>query len=193
MALKKFQAALVSLTVVLSTLAFAQDQEMSQGRGTLSYLQKEPTTLFDMGMKRLRKAALDTVSRMVTKPGTQPTSSVSYKHDEGIINILFNLQTESADNMETLRLQCLDKRRSTILRMFRVGLTDYTSQLSTGERLRRRIGIQFTHEPIGSVKEALSVGEQLGQITYFTVSLTTTTEPAVSVSCRALATDLLVK
>ncbi len=191
MALKFFQAALVSLTVVLSTLASAQ--EMDQGRGTLNYLQKESTTLFDVGMKRLRTAALDTVSKMVAKPGQQPTTSVKYQHDAGIIDILFNLQTENADNMETLRLQCVDKRRSTLLRMFRVGLTDYTSQLSISERLRRRIGNQFAHEPISSVKEVLSLGEQLGLITYFTVTLTTMTDPAISATCRALATDLMVK
>jgi len=66
-------------------------------------------------------------------------------------------------------------------------------QLSAGERIRRRIGAQFAHESIGSAKETLSLGEQLGLITYFTVTLTTTAQPAIRVSCRALATDLKVK
>jgi len=185
---KMFQTALVLLcATVLSGPSLAQGQE------TLARLQKEPVTLFDLGMKSLRRLALDATANMAAKPGMGPSSSVRYKHAAGIIEIEFNLKTENANSIEQLRQQCLEIRRKTILKVFRIGLSDYTSQLSVNERIRRRIGGQFAHEPLGSMTETQALGEQLGQITYFAVNLTTATEPAISVSCRALATDSMAK
>lgn len=192
MVYRTFQAVLLMLlTAVLSAPSLAQEQ--GQGRGTLTYLQKEPATLFDMGMKRLRRAALSTASQMIVKPGMKPKSRVSYKHDAGIIEIEFNLVTETSENMDLLRQECINNRKNIILRMLQIGLTDFTTQLSVNERIRRRIGAQFSHEPVSSGKETLSLGEQLGQITYFTVVLTTAADPAISVTCRALAMDLIEK
>ena len=77
--------------------------------------------------------------------------------------------------------------------MFRIGLTDFATPLSVNERIRHRIGGQFAHEPMGSMHETQSLGDRLGLITYFSIKLTTTAEPAVSVTCRALVTDFMLK
>ncbi len=182
---------LVFISSVFAHSAFAQESQ-SQGRRTLQYLQKEPVTLFDLGMKRLRSAVLDTVSKMTTRPGMQPTASITYNHNSGLIEILFNLKMDTIENMEALRQQCLIRRKATILKLFQIGQTSYASQLSMTERIQRRIGRQFVHEAADSAKNTLIIGDQLGQLIYVTVSITTTDTAAISVSCRALTTDLLI-
>jgi len=176
------------LTAFLSGPALAQQS----GQGIITYLQKEPVTLFDLGMKRLRSAALDTVAKMTPKPGMEPLTSVRYDHATGLIEITYNLKVEATGGIEQLRQRCVEDRMSIILKMFRVGLTDFTSLLSVTERIQRRIGAQFTHEPIASTKEALSLSEHLGQIAYTTLTLTNVADPNISVSCRALTTDLVL-
>lgn len=188
MVVKLFRSSLVLLVAaVLSTPVLAQ----GQGRGTLTYLQNEPTTLFDMGIKRLRSAVLRTASQMIAKKGVKPTSSVRYKDSPGIIELEFNLITESSGDMDTLRQECIKYRRDSIIRVFQIDQASFNIQLSLKERIRRRLGAQFAHEPIASVKETLSLGEQLGEITYFSVILSRALDPAVSVTCRALAIDLM--
>jgi len=174
-------------TIILSGPA------MAQGRGSLDYLQKEPLTLFDIGMKGLRRLALNTLEKIADKPDMMPTSSVRYMHATGTIEISFKFKTKIKTNsIEQLRRDCIEIRRDAILKMFNIGLTDYGGPLSIKERIRRRIGIQFAHEPIDSITEFLALGEQLEHITYVEVTLTTTL-PAVSVACRELATELIVK
>lgn len=192
MKLQMFQIPLVVIISSVLALSAVAQEPQSEGRRTLQYLQKEPTTLFDIGMKRLRSAVLDTVGKMTARPGMQPTASITYNHNAGLIEILFNLKTEATENMEVLRQQCLTKRKATILKMFQIGQTNYASQLSVTERIQRRIGRQFAHEAIDSAKNTLTIGDHLGQLTYFTVTLTTTDAAAISISCRALATDLLI-
>jgi len=176
------------LTAVLSGTALAQQS----GQGIMTYLQQEPVTLYDLGMKRLRSAALDTIAKMTTKPGMEPLTLVRYDHAAGLIEITYNLKVEAPGGIEQLRQRCVDDRKSIILKMFRIGLTDFASLLSIPERIRRRIGAQFTHEPIASTKEALSLSEHLGQVTYTTLTLTNVADPNISVSCRALTTDLVL-
>ena len=180
------------LSSIIALSAFAQEPQ-NKGVRTLQYLQKEPATLFDIGMKRLRSSVLDTVGKMISRPGMQPTASITYNQTAGIIEILFNLKTEATENTEILRQQCLTKRKTTILKMFQIGKTNYASQLSVTERIQRRIGRQFVHEAIDSAKNTLIIGDQLGQITYVAVTLTTTDAAAVSITCRALVTDLLIE
>lgn len=149
-------------------------------------------TLFDAGMKSLRRLALDTAEKTAAKLGTEVTSNVYYKHAAPAIEIVFHFTIHNTATVEKLRLQCVDLRRDAILKMFRIGLTGYPSDLSVHERIRRRIGGQFAPEPTTSISETIALGEQLGQLTYVEATLETTNEPVVSVSCRALATDSMV-
>lgn len=155
------------------------------------YLQKEPMTLFDAGMKSLRRLALDTAQVLSAPPDVSAASNVTYNVTVNQIDIHYHVTIEDAKSIESLRQQCISTRKDAILRMFRVGLTDYASQLSVPERIRRRIGGQFAHEPSGSLQETERLGERLALLTFVAVKLETTKEPTISTTCRALATDSL--
>ncbi|HEY9080425.1 hypothetical protein [Magnetovibrio sp.] len=156
---------------------------------TFTYLQKEPMTLFDAGMKSIRRLALDTAANLSSTPGVDATSIVRYMSTSNEIEILFSIKSKNIEDIEHLRQQCIKIRKSTLLKMFRIGLTDYSTPLSVRERIRNRIGGQFAHEPAGTIAETVSLGERLAAVTFFAVKLTPASAPDVSVTCRALVTD----
>mgnify|MGYP000135377869 CR=1 FL=1 len=164
-----------------------------QAQGTFQRLQEQPMTLFDAGMKSLRRLALDTAEKIALKTGHETTVTVNYRHPTASIEIVFQIKTKPSGTATPLQQQCIELRREAILKMFRIGLSDYASNLSTSERIRRRIGGQFAPEPVLSMNESIALGEQLGQITFFEVKLTSEKEPGNAVSCRALATDSMAK
>ena len=174
-------------TVLFPATTVAQEDIKS----VFTYLQKEPMTLYDAGMKSLRRMALDTAARLTTSPDLEAASGVNYKPTVGQIEIIFSIKTKDASALDVLRQQCIAIRKDAILKMFRIGLTQYSSPLSVNERIRNRIGGQFAHEPMGSMQETQRLGDRIGPITYFTVKLSTTSEPTVSVTCSALVSDAM--
>lgn len=163
-----------------------------QIRGALERLQKQPMTLFDAGMKSLRRQALDTADRLSAQSGMDVTASVVFLSSDPAIKISFAFKTPKVNRSDELALLCPQVRRDAILKMFRVGLANYQTNLSVSERIRRRIGGQFAPEPISSLSETIALGEQIGQMTYFEVSLVSTENPDIKASCQALATDSLI-
>lgn len=188
----KRSAKLLTLTALLGTMMFVP-ASMAQQRGALTYLQKEPMTLFDAGMKSLRRLALDGAEKVSVASGLPTTSRVSYKDSEARITIAFEFTVKATETPEKMRKDCAEYRRKSILRMFRIGRSDYGFELSVSERIRRRIGGQFAHEPTISMTETIALGEQLGNLTYFQVTLATDGEPAFTVTCQGLAHDLMLK
>lgn len=188
--IKKVPFLLPVLIVILSLSSSAFAQDLEKKRKTLSYLQSEPATLFDQGMKRLRSAALNTAARLIDKSNIHITSSVSYKHEEGNIEIQFNLKDKVAGNPENLHKNCLQSRKNLIFKMFSIGPTEFSSQTPVNERISRRIGVQFAHEPVESSQSVLSMARQLETLTYVTVNLAAD-DPSFNVTCRGLAVDLL--
>lgn len=160
-------------------------------KGIFPYLHAEPVTLFDLGMKSLRRLALETVASVVSRPGRKGASRLFYDPALKTIEIVFTVSIDDDEKVSRLRQRCVELRRYMIRRMFNLGLTDYASPLSPEERVRRRLGAQFAHEPMGPAKEARSLGEQLAPLTFFGVTLATTVTPPVSVTCRGLATDFM--
>jgi len=134
-------------------------------------LAKESTTLFDMGMKRLRRLVLDAAVR-ISSPGTAantpaPASRVWYRADTATIEILFQFRISGAPPTAQ---QCMETRRRAITDTFSIGRTIYTVNLSFGERVRRRLGLIFAHEPLESGKEVIAIGERLSELTFVEIS-----------------------
>jgi len=167
--------------------------------GVFEYLHKEPMTLFDAGMKSLRRLAMDTAVDLTAKTGGKVTSSVSFSPTTRQIEIGLNLKTSEDLEIAAMRQKCVELRKAAILRMFRVGVSDIqsaldgASQLSTTERIRRRIGAQFAHEPSGSYGAFQTLGDRISLVTFFTLKLSTANEPIVNVNCRALVTDTMAE
>lgn len=155
------------------------------------YLQKEPMTLFDAGMKSLRRLALDAASSLSTSLDVKVTANVTYNATVNQINIFYHVTIDDAKSLESLRQQCITTRKDAILKMFRIGLSEYATQLSVPERIRRRIGGQFAHEPSGSMQESEHLGDRLAPLTYVSVKIETTNQPTIDTTCRALVTDSL--
>jgi hypothetical protein len=179
---------LAAFTFVLGALV-AHPTLAQQGRGTMDRLQQQPMTLFDAGMKSLRRLALDSAEKLSVAKGGEVSANVSYKHADPSIEITLHFIIHNNGTTDELQKQCVEYRRDAILKMFRIGLTGYANDLSVNERIRRRIGGQFAPEPTTSMSETISLGEQLGQITYFSVELESKNEPPVKVTCRALASE----
>ena len=130
-------------------------------------LAKESTTLFDMGMKRLRRLALDAAQRFTPPGASTTTSRVWYRPETATIELLF--QMRSPQTPPTAQ-QCLEARRRAISETFLIGRTLYATNLSFGERVRRRLGLIFAHEPLQNGKEVIAIGERLAELTFVEVA-----------------------
>ncbi len=126
-------------------------------------LYKEPTTLFDMGMKRLRAAAFDAAVRTTAPSQRTPLSRVWYRTDTQSIDIRFEIRAGAEPPTERL---CQETRTLLVNEIFSIGRTAYAVNLSRAERVRRRLGLIFAHEPLDSGNEVIAVGQRLAELTY---------------------------
>lgn len=157
--------------------------------GVFEYLQKEPMSLFDAGMKSLRRQAIDTAAYMSSRPSLDATARVIYSPTVRTIEISLDIETAEIADIAAARQKCIDLRLQSILKMFRIGYSSTANGLSVTERIQNRLGAQFAHEPNGSFHEFMALGKRLSPITYYAVKLSTKAEPVTSVTCRALVTD----
>lgn len=176
--------------LVLCAVAAMPATASGQQKGILSYLQKEPMTLFDAGMKSLRRQALDATVRLSATTQAKVTSRLSYKVDQEIIEFVFVFAFPSGSAAPT-RDKCVELRRKAITDMLRIGRTEYDSALSVPERIRRRIGGQFAHEPTTSMSEVISIGEWIGAMTHFAVVLKVDGDGAQPLTCQDVITESL--
>jgi len=129
-------------------------------------LSKEPTTLFDSGMKRLRLFALEAANRIAPKSAPVLATRVWYKADTGTIEIryVFRAPTDTPSTK-----QCQSLHTQAVNEVFSVETLSYSVNISPRERVVRRLGLIFAHEPMESGKEAIAVGERLSEITYLEI------------------------
>lgn len=160
-------------------------QELSEG--VFKYLRSEPMTLFDAGMKSLRKQAIEVAAYFSAKPTLDATALVAYRSTEKQIEIVLGIETEA----EVYHKNCVDLRKQAILKMLRIGRSTVSSQMTMKERIERRLGGQFAHEPNDSTHEFVTLGSRLGERTYFSVKLSDKDEATTAITCRGLITDPL--
>ena len=130
-------------------------------------LYKEPTTLFDMGMKRLRSASFDAAARITAPSERTPTSRVWYRVETQSIEIRFEVLARVDQPSPRL---CQETRTRLLTEVFAIGRTAYFLNLSRAERIRRRLGLIFAHEPLTDGKEVVAVGQSLAEHTFLEVA-----------------------
>lgn len=143
-------------------------------------LSREPTTLFDMGMKRLRRLALEATTRLAPVGGKPPSARVWYKPDSGTIEIRFEAPLPATP---VLGQSCNDYRARAIRETLAIYRVAYPVNLSYSERVRRRFGLLFAHEPLLSGTEAIAVGQKLAELTFVTLAYMDSAG-AQTLSCR---------
>lgn len=144
-------------------------------------LRQEPSTLFDVGMKRLRRAALDAALR-ITAPTDRPTTSrVWYKPDTGTIEVRFDIYSRIHP---VSKQTCWDVRARAIRETFSIGRTSNIVTISFDARIKRRLGQFFAHEVVDNVNEIISTGQRLAEITNLEVVFVNSPD-VVAVNCRA--------
>lgn len=132
-------------------------------------LQKEFPTRFDLGMSRLRRAAIDAAPRLAAGSPFDPLVRVWYDPKVGTIEIRFRFEGLAGDALTMER--CGEMRKTAIRETFRVGRTFYAQPMSFDERVRRRLGSQFAREPVNGAKEVIALGQRLAELTYLGVAL----------------------
>ncbi|MCW8915308.1 MAG: hypothetical protein OQK24_05560 [Magnetovibrio sp.] len=163
--------------------SYAQDTS----EGIFKYLRSEPMTLFDAGMKSLRKQSLETAAYFTAKPTLDATARVAYNPTVQNIEITLDIETGT----EVFKKRCVDLRKQAILKLLRIGLSHSPSHLTMKERIMRRLGGQFAHEPNGSIQDFIALGSRLAKVTYFSIKLTAKDDPSTTMTCRGLITDSL--
>ncbi len=168
-------------------LSVAKSSETRGDSNIISYLRQEPTTLFDAGMKRLRRSAMEAARRM-SAPADQPVKSrVWYKPDSRTIEVRFTTTTPSKSVDEQ---SCWDARARIIREVLQIGTTAYRSDITYSERIRRRIGLMFAHESSAQADEIFSesgdiskIGKELSRILNFEIEYVTK-QNSLMVTCR---------
>lgn len=164
---------------VVGVLAFSQVADAADPT-VIEHLRKEPTTLFDIGMKRLRAAALDAAARINARQDGHAAARVRYEPEPQIIGIRFEVTGSAVDLTPRV---CQEFRAAVIRDTFAVNRTVFSGDLSFTERIRRRLGLIFAHEPVGSGIEHIAIGQRLAEVTVVEVVLARP-DGGGRVSCR---------
>lgn len=158
----------VAITVAATPLATAWAEDPP----VIKRLRTEPATLYDIGIKGLRRLAVEAADTVVGIPGSKTTVAVRYGTDEGIIRIAFSVRVHDNEPTDYTEAACFAKRRDALLATFKVGTLSYAGVVSVEERIRRRLGAQFAHEPTtDKATETVAVGERLSEMTTFEMIL----------------------
>jgi len=131
-------------------------------------LKTEPVTMLDFGLKRLRSAALQAARKLAQPSDPAPQIRVAFDSEKREIQIQFFIYTGSEHFNDAA---CLQKRQFAIKETFLIGSTAYVVPLSDSQKMIRRLGAMFTHEPAESPTAVRAMGERLAQSTYFKVTL----------------------
>ncbi len=134
-------------------------------------LQNTPATLFDIGMKQLRRQALTAATRLSSDDTPKPSTRVWLKKDSGTIEILFLFSASSDSGVVPTQHFCAQFRAIALKEIFRIGRTAYDIELSDEARIARRLGTFFSSEPVRGSKDAIAMGQRLSELTYLEVKI----------------------
>jgi len=161
---------LAALTL-LSIVSSPGSSESAEEPEVIKRLRGEKVTVFDAGMKRLRQAVLTASGRLSVAAKAGPAVGVRYIDTTGIIEIEFRYTDPSGNPAIYTKARCAEMQKAAITETFNIGKTFYTIPLTFDERVQRRLGLLFSHEPIKSVKEAVTMGQRLSELTFLLVEI----------------------
>jgi len=156
---------LLSIVTLPGNPATADEPEV------IKRLRGEKVTIFDAGMKRLRQAALTASGRLSSVAQAGPKVGVRYDDKTGIIEIEFRYTDPSGNPAIYTKARCAEMQKAAITETFNISRTFYTIPITFDERVRRRLGLLFSHEPIQSVKEVVALGQRLSELTFLLVEI----------------------
>lgn len=167
--------------------AAAQDEP-----AVITGLRGEPATLFDLGMKRLRELVNEAARRLATPADPLPRVGVFYKPETKTIEVIFEFRQSTTDPAEFTEAACLSRNRRTVNEVFRIDRLVTVLNLTYAEKVRRRLGMLFTHEPTEQTNDSVAMGQRLAELTYVTVRLVST-KGSNRTTCRRLIVSRLSK
>ncbi len=131
-------------------------------------LKTDPVTMLDFGLKQLRSAARQAARKLVQPPDTTPQTRVAFDAEKREIQIQFFINSQTEQFTEA---SCFQKRQIALRETFLIGSTAYVLPLSDNQRIIRRLGVIFTHEPAESPTAVRAMGERIAQSTYLKITL----------------------
>lgn len=151
-------------------------------------LQGVSLTMFEFGIKSLRRSALDASLRFASPAEPGPAVRVWYDATNNRIELLFDFRTADPLAAQS-RPHCLDKRRLAILETFKINRIDSIDLSSPEQRIRRRLGMLFSSELQTNGNEVLALGERLAEMTFVEVEIIGR-KPGVKTACRGTVAQL---
>ena len=173
----------VTAFMLLSILTFPENPADADEPEVIKRLRGEKVTVYDAGMKRLRQAALLASGRLSSAAEPGPMTRVWYDDKIGTIEIEFRFTTPTGDANKFSKTRCMENSKAAIRETFKIGRTIYAVPLTFGERVRQRLGLLFSHEPIKNVKEVVALGQRLSELTFMRVEIVGPNNIRI-VSCR---------
>jgi len=173
----------VAAFMLLSILAFPGNLAAAEEPEVIKRLRDEKVTVFDAGIKRLRQAALIASSRLSSVAQRGPLMRVQYDDKTAFIEIEFRYTDPSESAVEYSKDRCIAMRRAALTETFNIGRTVYTIPLTFDERVRRRLGMIFSTEPIQNIKDVIALGQRLSELTFLSVDVVGPKNIGI-VSCR---------
>jgi len=157
--------------MLLSIFTFPGNPAAADEPEVIKRLRGEKVSVFDAGMKRLRQAALTASGRLSSAAQPGPRVGVRYDDKTGIIEIEFLFTDPNGNAVVYSKDRCMEMHKTAIRETFNIGRTIYAVPLTFEERVRRRLGLLFSHEPIQNVKEVVALGQRLSQLTFLRVEI----------------------
>jgi len=178
---------IMSIAIALIFMV-AGKQALAQNGDIFDRLQKEPVSLFDSGIKRLRSSVQFAADRLSPPSDPKAQFRVFFDPETRRLIVRFDIGTSSSDITQAA---CWERRVAAIKETFAIGRTRYTVPISVEGRIQRRLGVMFSSEP-STDKTIVAAGQRLAELTIVEVNLRGTGATA-PVSCSAPAAALQLK
>lgn len=163
--------ALLAASLALASGWPAATASAQQEPAVISGLKSEAATLFDLGMKRLRDLVQNAGLRLSSPADPRPRVGVYYEPQSQSIEIIFEFPMPSADRSVFTEPACLALHRRAVDETFLISRQATVLNMTFEEKVRRRLGLLFTHEQTTATAASIPMGQRLAELTYLTVSM----------------------
>ena len=171
-------AGALATTVSVAPSAAAQD--------IFDRLQREPVTVLDAGIKRLRAGALLAARRLHLRAAAKPRVTVAFDRATRRIDLRFAVRARGASPSLA---GCHEYRVLAIKETFQTDAMNLGVPVSEEKKVALRLGRMFTLEPAETPNAVQAAGERLVQSVFLEMTLTAT-DGATPILCEGPVGDL---